>query len=67
MIMYGPKGICEDIDFEFFNKLGMTVNKAIIDDKNITKGIDIHPNQNPIADKSLASPKPIPSLFLTCL
>ena len=22
MIMYGPKGICEDRDFEFFNKLG---------------------------------------------
>ena len=67
MIMYGPKGICEDIDFEFFNKLGITLNKAIIDDKNITKGIEIHPNQKPIADKSFASPKPIPSLFLICL
>ena len=67
MIMYGPKGICEDSDFEFFNKLGITLNRAITDDKNITKGIEIHPNQNPIADKSLASPKPIPSLFLTCL
>ena len=67
MIMYGPKGICEDSDFEFFNKLGITLNRAITDDKNITKGIEIHPNQNPIADKSLASPKPIPSLFLNCL
>ena len=67
MIMYGPNGICEDIDFEFFNKLGITLNKAITEDKNITKGIEIHPNQKPIADKSLASPKPIPSLFLTCL
>ena len=65
--MYGPKGICEDSDFEFFNKLGITLNKAITEDKNITKGIEIHPNQNPIADRSLASPKPIPSLFLTCL
>ena len=35
MIMYGPNGICEDIDFVFFNKLGITLNKAIIDDKNI--------------------------------
>ena len=67
MIMYGPKGICEDIDFEFFNKLGITLNKAIIDDRNITKGIEIHPNQKPIADKSFASPKPMPSFFLICL
>ena len=67
MIMYGPKGICEDSDFEFFIKLGITLNKAITEDKNIIKGIDIHPNQKPIADKSFASPKPMPSFFLTCL
>jgi len=51
-------------DLEFFNKLGITLNKAITEDKNITKGIEIHPNQKPIADKSFASPKPIPSFFL---
>ena len=37
MIMYGPKGICEDRDFELFNKLGITLNKAITEDKNIIK------------------------------
>ena len=67
MIIYGPKGICEDRDFERFNKLGITLNKAIIDDKNITKGMEIHPNQKPIADRSFASPKPMPSFFLICL
>ena len=64
--MYGPKGICEDSDFEFFNKLGITLNKAITEYKNITKGIEIHPNQKPIADKSFASPKAFPSFFLIC-
>ena len=66
-IIKGPKGICEDIDFEFFIKLGITLNKAIIEDKNIIKGIDTHPNQNPIAANNLASPNPIPSFFLTAL
>ena len=56
MIIYGPNGICEDRDFERFNKLGITLNKAITEDKNIIKGTDIHPNQTPIADKSFASP-----------
>ena len=64
---YGPNGIWEESFFDFFNRLGVTDANAIIEDKNITKGIDIHPNQNPIADKSLASPKPIPSFFLNCL
>ena len=63
MIMYGPNGIWEDRDFERFNKLGITLNKAIIDDKNITKGIETQPNQKPIADRSFASPNPIPSFF----
>ena len=67
MIMYGPNGIWEDRDFERFNKLGITLNKAIIDDKNITKGIETHPNQKPIADRSFASPNPIPSFFLIAL
>ena len=30
-------------------------------------GIEIQPNQNPKADKSFASPRPIPSLFLNFL
>ena len=47
MIIYGPKGICEDIDFEFLNKLGTTLNKAITDDKNTINGIANHPNQKP--------------------
>ena len=41
--------------------------EALIDDKKITKGIEIHPNQKPIADKGFASPKPMPSFFLICL
>ena len=36
---------------------------ATKDEKNKIKGIDTHPNQKPIADKSFASPKPMPSLF----
>ena len=40
---------------------------ATKDEKNKIKGIDIHPNQKPIADKSFASPKPIPSLYLNLL
>ena len=66
-MMYGPNGIWEESFFDFFIRLGITNNKAVIDDKNITKGIEIHPNQKPIADRSFASPKPIPSLFLNCL
>jgi hypothetical protein len=65
--MYGPNGICEDIVLEFFNKLGITLSKAITDDKNKINGIAIHPNQKPIADNNLASPNPIPSLFLKIL
>ena len=57
MIMKGPKGICEDMFFEFFNKLGTTVSKAITEDRNITKGIASQPNQNPTTAKSLESPK----------
>ena len=33
----------------------------------ITKGILIHPNQNPITANNFASPRPIPSLFLIFL
>ena len=65
--MKGPKGICEDIFFEFFIKLGIILIKAVTDDKNITKGIAIQTNQKPTTAKSLASPKPIPSFFLICL
>ena len=53
--------------FDLFIKLGATDNNAIIDDRKITKGIENHPNQNPIADNNLASPNPIPSFFLISL
>ena len=66
-MIYGPKGICEDIFFDLFNKLGITWISAVIEDKNIMKGIDTHPNQNPIAPNNLASPNPIPSFFLIAL
>ena len=67
IIMYGPKGISEDKPFDFFNKLGVIEINAIIEDKNIIKGIDIQPNQKPITANNLASPNPIPSFFLICL
>ena len=38
-----------------------------IEEKNKIKGIDIHPNQKPIADNNLASPNPMPSLFFNFL
>ena len=41
--------------------------RAIADEKKITKGIEIQPNQKPINETNLASPKPIPSLFLNFL
>ena len=62
-IIYGPKGICDDIFLDLFNKPGTAKIKAAKDEKNKINGIDIHPNQKPIADKSLASPRPMPSLF----
>ena len=52
---------------DFLNKSGMANANATKDEKNKIKGIDTHPNQKPIADKSFASPKPIPSLFLNFL
>ena len=45
----------------------MTLIKATAEEKNITKGIEIQPNQKPITETNLASPKPIPSLFLNFL
>ena len=65
--MYGPNGICEESFFDLLIKLGTTDNRAIIEEIKITKGIANHPNQKPIADKSFASPNPIPSFFLICL
>ena len=41
--------------------------ESIIEEIKITKGIANHPNQKPMADKSFASPNPIPSFFLICL
>ena len=64
---YGPNGICVVIFFEFLIKSGITIKRAIIDERNIMKGIEIHPNQKPITANNFASPNPIPSFFLTCL
>ena len=41
--------------------------RAIADEKKITNGIETQPNQKPITETNLASPKPIPSLFLSFL
>ena len=67
IIRYGPKGISVVKLLVLFIKVGATYNKAITEEKKIISGTLTHPNQNPIADKSLASPKPIPSLFLIFL
>ena len=67
IIMYGPKGISEDICFDFIIKPGTTESNAITDDKKTIKGIDIQPNQKPTTANNFASPKPIPSFFRTCL
>ena len=65
--MKGPNGISDDRVLFFFIRLGITENKAIIEELKITKGIAIQPNQNPITDNNFASPKPKPSLFLKTL
>ena len=57
----------EENFFDLFIKLGATDNNAINDDRKITKGMENHPNQNPITDNSFASPNPMPSFFLICL
>ena len=67
IIIYGPKGISDDICFDLFIKLGITETNAIKDDRKTINGIDIQPNQNPMTANSFASPKPIPSFFLICL
>ena len=66
-IIYGPNGIWDDKFLDLLIKDGKDNPKAIMDDRNNTKGIETQPNQNPTADNSLASPNPIPSLFLTFL
>ena len=63
----GPKGISVSRFFDFLIKLGKEKPKAVRDEKINIKGIEIQPNQKPKADKSFASPKPIPSLFLSFL
>ena len=49
---------------DFLNKSGIANANATKDEKNKIKGIDTHPNQKPIADKSFASPKPSLLYFL---
>ncbi len=67
IIIKGPNGISEENFLLLFIKLGKTAIKATIEELNITNGIAIQPNQKPIADNNLASPNPIPSLFLKTL
>ena len=57
----------EKINFSFFINEGKVDIKAIKDEKNKINGNEIHPNQKPIAANNLASPSPIPSLFLIFL
>ena len=64
IIKKGPYGISEESFRVLFINDGKTVANAIIDEKKITIGILAQPNQKPIADKSFASPKPIPSFCL---
>ena len=45
----------------------MANSNAIKEEKNKIKGIDIHPNQKPIADNNFASPNHMPSLFFNFL
>ena len=63
----GPNGICDVIFLDLLIKAGTTDINAMVEDKKMTNGTDCSPNQKPITAKSLASPKPMPSFFLTCL
>ena len=63
----GPKGIIEPVDLLLINKDGNTNNNPRTDATNNIMKIDLNPNKKPNADKSLASPNPIASLFLICL
>ena len=57
----------EPVDLFLSNKEGNTnINPRTDATNNIIK-IDLIPNKNPNADKSLASPNPIASLFLIFL
>ena len=67
IIINGPKGISDESFLLLSTKLGSTEIRATIEELNITNGIAIQPNQKPMTAKSFASPKPMPSLFLTCL
>ena len=65
--IYGPNGICDENFLVLFNRLGITKINATIEELNKTKGIAIQPNQKPITANSFASPRPIHSIFFTCL
>ena len=66
-MIYGPKGIWVDIVLLLFSKLGIDITNANTEEKISINGIDIPPNQKPIADNYFASPSPIPSVFLNLL
>ena len=53
--IYGPNGIWEDKFLDLLTNDGNENPKAIIEDKNNTKGIETQPNQNPIAFYSFGS------------
>ena len=52
---------------EITKHISSYAGKLLTEEVNIIIGTAIQPNQNPITAKSFASPKPIPSFFLTFL
>ena len=62
-IKYGPKGIWDVSFFDFLIKLGVTQINANTDEKNKTKGIEIHPNQNQLQQVILHLQVPCPLCF----
>ena len=65
--MWGPKGISDFKVFFFAANEGITSNNPKTAATKRTKGIDCQPNNNQIPAMSLASPRPIPSIFLKAL
>ena len=66
-IINGPKGIFDVRFFFLLIKDGLTNNNPNTEEIKRTGRIDCQPNKHPIPAINLASPKPIPSIFLTTL
>ena len=67
-----PLKIARTLNREKIPILGTTYSSIDIAEdrdkfKKIINGIEIQPNQKPITANNFASPKPMPSFFLTCL